>query len=145
MMNNWFAFLLPIFGFVLLKTWMDHRAKRDGEKLRVLEEALRIGGLDDAAKQELMQTLTGRRPAHRAPGNPGEVGIVLKLLAFVGWLALCVGIAFVILVVNFRMPEELGIAAAVLPCVGFGLVTYPFVVRELQATPRRHATNQQRV
>ncbi len=91
-----------------------------------------------------MVSLTGRRPstpptpppaASRRPRSPHEVGFFLKFLAFIGWLALCTGIAFVILAVNYHN-SSLRIPAALLTCIGFGLVTFPFVIRELQHKPR---------
>ena len=139
MNSSWFFFIVPIFVFILIKTAMDNRAKSAREKLRVLEEALRAGNLDDQAKQDLMETLTGRNvKASPAPApQPTQVGFLLKFIAFLGWTSLCLGVAFLILVNNFRGWEELEIAAVLLPCVGFGLVTYPFVIRELQS-PQRH-------
>ena len=143
MSNSWFFFIVPIFVFVLIKSAMDNRAKSAQEKLRVLEEALRAGNLDEQAKQDLMETLTGRKsraPVAAARPTAG-VGFLLKFIAFVGWTSLCLGVAFLILVNNYRGWEDLEVVAVLLPCVGFGLVTYPFVIRELQSPPRQRAAD----
>ena len=70
--------------------------------------------------------------------DPNRVGFLMKLIAFVGWMSFCLGIAFVIVCNVSRYYHGLELPATILTCVGFGLVTYPFVIRELQA-PRRTA------
>ena len=138
-------FLIPIFVFVLLKHGMDTKAKQDAEKLRVLEEALRSGGLDQQSKEDLMVSLTGRprTPPPRPVKSPQHVGFFLRFLAFIGWLGFCTGMAFVIIVTNFSGFDFLCLPATLLPCIGFGLVTFPFVLRELQSTSRRSETREQ--
>ncbi len=142
------SIIITIFVFVIVKHAMDTKAKQDRERLRLIEEALRSGNLDDRSREELMGTLTGRKPteASRPSGaptarNPDDVGFWMKVIAFVGWLAFCVGMSFVIICASSRGYEFLGVPAAVLSCGGFGLVTYPFVIRELNS-PRRHPAQQ---
>lgn len=138
------SIFLVIFGFIIVKHAMDTKAKHDRERLRLIEEALRAGNLDDRSRAELMGTLTGRKPEPRyqAPNmkrNPDDAGFFLKLIAFVGWIGFCVGISFFILCMNNYRFEFLAVPATILSCAGFGLVTYPFVIRELNATRRNPA------
>lgn len=143
------SIIAVILVFMLIKHGMDTKAKHDGERLRLVEESLRQGGLDDKSREELMGTLTGRRPQQPWSArpvrvrSPHDVGFFLKFLAFIGWLGFCVGISFVIIVANFRDYEFLAVPATILSCSGFGLVTFPFVIRELNS-PRRGIATEQR-
>lgn len=146
-----FYFLIPVGVFVLLRTVLaivqsavDNRAKAGQERIRVLEEALRAGDIDEQLKQDLVQSLSGRRvTANTTP--PAKVGFLVKLIAFIGWVSLSVGIAFLIIVesVSGWSGSAMRIPAVLLPCVGFGLVTYPFVIRELQSAPRHRLVSTQ--
>ena len=107
--------LVPVFAYAALKVVLDHRANARAENLRLLEEALRNPALDRATIESLTHQLTGRRPL-RSPGAGPAMTFVLSI----GWVALFVGIG--------------GIITAI---TGFGLVTWPFALRELEA--RRQA------
>jgi hypothetical protein len=139
------SIIAVIFIFVLIKHTMDTKAKQDRERLRLIEEALRSGNLDDRSREELMGTLTGRRqsaPKPHAPvmaRNPNDVGFFMKFTAFIGWISFCIGISFFILCANSHNYEFLMVPATILGCAGFGLVTYPFVIRELNAPHRNPA------
>ncbi len=143
------TFFVVLFTFMLIKHAMDTRAKQQADKLKLIETAIKDGNLDAQAKEDLMVAFTGRRPSSpprqqvQVVGTPYRVGGLVKFIAFIGWVALCVGIAFVILTLAF---EERGveIPAVLLSCVGFGLVTYPFVIRELQAPVVRRQPSEQR-
>lgn len=138
----YFWLLLLIFAFVLTKQAMENRAKQERERLRLLEEALRHGDLDQKTREELAAVLTGqarrdrnrdrqRHPAAAGAGAPG-VSILHRLLAFGGWVSFCVGIAFLI-AYGGHGDDEMLLTGALLSCLGFALVTYPFVIRELRA------------
>ena len=74
--------------------------------------------------------------------NPNDVGFFMKFVAFIGWITLCVGVSFVILCVNEpQLRLTLRSPRRSCPVLGFGLVTYPFVIRELNA-PRRNPAEQ---
>lgn len=143
-----FLVVLASLTFGLIKQWMDGRARRESERLRMLEEALKRGDLDDVTRDELVEALTGRQrtpgapPAAAYPANPDAIGWLLKLGTFVGWMALCLGVTFFILVSSSYEFQYLGLPAAILSCAGFAMVTFPFVLRELQASPRRRAGEQ---
>ena len=140
-MSTTATILAVIFVFVIIKHAMDAKAKQEKDRLRVIEEALRAGALDDTSKEDLLATLSGRRPAPRATAirNPNDAGFFMKFVAFIGWMALCTGGGLAITGVNDRSYEELLVPAWILLCVGFGLVTYPFVIRELNSPRRSHA------
>jgi hypothetical protein len=141
-------FLVVIFAFVLIKHGMDTRARQQRDRMRLLEEALQNGDLDEHTRAELMEVLTGRYSGHssRTPPvppvlppayrDPNRVGFIMRAIAFLGWMSVCLGIAFAILCNISRYYHDLEIPATILTCVGFGLVSYPMVIRELQ-TPRR--------
>ena len=145
-----FVFLVVLVSltFGLVKHWMDGRAKRESERLRMLEEALKRGDLDDVTRDELVEALTGRRrtpeapPTAARPASPDAIGWLLKLGTFVGWMALCLGVTFFLLTSTSNELQYLGLPGAILSCVGFAMVTFPFVLRELQASPRRRAGEQ---
>lgn len=137
-------FIFIVLGFVLIKHWLDSRTKQASERLRVLEDALKRGNLDDVTREELVEALTGRRVKRSPAGVPMSVAnnsssVLMKIVAFVGWISFCLGMALVIVVNNTRGYPDLEVPATILSCVGFGLVTFPFVIRELQNSPRRHA------
>ena len=123
--------LVPIFVFVLLKIVLDHRSNARADNVRLLEEALKNPALDRATIESLTYQLTGARPVRG--GGPG------RLMAFVlaiGWITLFVGLG-VAAIGGITNSESATAAGAVTAIIGFGFVTYPFALRELEA--RRHA------
>lgn len=121
-----------IFGYALIKGILDQRTKERMERLRILEQALRNPSIDRDSITALAQQITGRK-APQAPNGPG------RLQAFVlaiGWLTLFSGLG--ILAIGELTGAGKAAASGVLVAViGFGLVTYPFALRELEA--RRQA------
>jgi hypothetical protein len=119
--------LVPIFAFALLKGWLDHRAEARSERVRLLEAALKNPAVDRATVESLTYQLTGARkpPEKRASRWPARV------LAL-GWLSLFTGVGVWVLgeVVNERDAVAAGIIVSI---IGFGFVTYPFALRELEA------------
>lgn len=134
-----FWILTCIFGFILVKHAMDNASQEKQRKMDLLEEAVRSGALDQESKEQLMQGLAGQprraraeRPAKPAK-NPYAVGLFTRFMAFVGWMAMALGVAFAIIVNISYGNDYLDVPAAILCSVGFALTTYPFVIRELQA------------
>jgi hypothetical protein len=123
--------LIPIFVFVLVKIVIDQRAAARADNVRLLEEALKSPHIDRATIESLTYQLTG----HRAPRHAGQSRFLAFVLA-VGWIALFAGIGLWIAssVVHNGGMELGGILTAI---IGFGIVTYPFALRELEA--RRQA------
>lgn len=123
--------LIPIFVFVLLKMVLDQRANARSENVRLLEEALKNPALDRATIESLSFQLTGARP----PRSSGPTRAMAMLLA-IGWIALFTGLG--IAAIGGIVGEDEAIGGGVLTSIiGFGFVTYPFALRELEA--RRQA------
>lgn len=118
--------LVPILTFMVLKMVLEHRANVRTENLRLLEEALRNPALDRATIESLTHQLTGRRPL-RSPGASPALTVVLS----VGWIALFVGIALLVISGVFHEPD-FAIGGIITAISGFGLVTWPFALRELE-------------
>ncbi len=118
--------LVPIFAFVLAKMLLEQRARNRADNLHMLEEALRNPALDRATIESLTFQLTGNRPP-RVPGPSRSMAVLLAL----GWLALFVGVG--VMAIGGILEERDALAGGVLTAiVGFGLVTYPFALRELE-------------
>jgi hypothetical protein len=122
------AILTPICGFLLLKMMLEHRAAARSQNVRLLEEALKNPALDRATIESLTYQLTGSRPP-RSSQPSRFMAVVLAI----GWLGLFTGIG--IMVIGSMMPrgDDTMAAGALVAIIGFGLVTYPFAVRELEA------------
>jgi len=119
--------LIPIFVFVLLKIVLEHRAQARSDNVRLLEEALKSPHVDRQTLENLTWQLTGKR-AIRDRGPSRFLATVLAI----GWMALFVGIGMWISggIMRDQSVVVVGIITAV---IGFGLVTYPFALRELEA------------
>ncbi len=123
--------LVPIFVFVIVKMAMDQGSKARADRVRLLEEALKNPAIDRAMLETLTFQLTGQRP----PSAPGSGPLLATLLA-IGWVALFTGLG--VLAIGQILGESSATAGGLLTSiVGFGLVTYPFALRELEG--KRHA------
>lgn len=122
--------LVPIFAFILVRNFLDQRSSERSERMRMLEKALANPNVDRATLTALAQQLTGAKP----PNERGRRGVA-ALLA-IGWLTLFSGLGVVVLgiMTNGGDTSAAGVLTAL---VGFGLVTYPFALRELES--RRQA------
>lgn len=119
--------LVVIFTFGLLKSWMDSGIKARTERVRLLEEALKNPSIDRATLESLTYQLTGQR----SPRNSGANKLMAVVLA-VGWLGLFAGIG--IWVFGEMVHERDAVAGGIITTIAaFGLVTYPFALRELEA------------
>jgi ABC-type Fe3+ transport system permease subunit len=119
--------LITIFVFALIKGWMDARVQSRTERVKLLEEALKNPAIDRATIESLTFQLTGAR----GPKKPGSSPLMAIILA-VGWIALFAGIGC--WVFGEMTHEKDALAGGVITSiVGFGLVTYPFALRELEA------------
>lgn len=120
--------VVPICLFILLKNMLEQRATARSENVRLLEEALKNPAVDRATIETLTYQLTGHRP----PRSNHPTRFMAVVLA-IGWLALFTGIG--IMVIGSMLPgeDEVCAAGALVSIIGFGLVTYPFALRELEA------------
>ena len=123
--------LVPIFVFLIAKMVLEQRAKSLADRVRLLEQALKNPAVDRATIESLTFQLTGARPARAAGAGP----LMATLLA-IGWIALFTGIG--VYAIGEIVNENRAITGGVLTAmIGFGFVTYPFALRELDA--RRQA------
>ena len=118
--------LVAIFVFVLVRGVLDQRAKERLERIRMLEEALRNPAIDRNTLSALAQQLTGIKPPGAAPRR------LQALLLALGWLTLFAGLGVWVLGVMTRNPDA-SAGGLLTSLIGFGLVTYPFALRELEA------------
>lgn len=119
--------LVPIFVFVLLKMALEHRAQARSENVRLLEEALKSPQVDRQTLESLTFQLTGKRGIRdRGPGR------ALAFVLGIGWMAMFVGIGLWI-TGSMARQEEMLVGGIITALIGFGLVTYPFALRELEA------------
>lgn len=116
-------FLGVIFGFVLLRGWLDQRAKERIERIRVLEAAIRNPAVDRATVHQIAEQLHGQKPISAARS--------MALVLAVGWITLFVGCGMVLMEINDALPG-MRAQAILVAVVGFAMVTYPFALRELE-------------
>lgn len=120
--------LVPLLAFLAVKTALDQRATARAQKMKLLEEALKNPAVDRATLEALTFQITGRRAAQQEPRQPRFMAMVLA----VGWLALFTGIG--VWVLGGVTGDDDAMAGGVLTAIiGFGVVTYPFALRELEA------------
>ncbi|MBL8753194.1 MAG: hypothetical protein JNK15_07825 [Planctomycetes bacterium] len=123
--------LVPIFVFVLLKMILDQRAAARADHVRLLEEALKNPNIDRPTLESLTYQLTGNRAPRN--GGPGGIGGAFQaVILAVGWLVLFTGIG---VWVGGEMchDHDMNLGGIVTSIIGFGLVTFPFALRELEA------------
>lgn len=119
--------LIPIFVFVLLKMVIDHRAAARADNVRLLEEALKSPTVDRPTLESLTYQLTGHRSPRQA--TPSRF---LAVLLGLGWLALFTGVG-VWIGGSMTGLEGMQLGGVLTAVIGFGFVTYPFALRELEA------------
>lgn len=118
--------LVIIFVYNLIKAQIDDRSKERQQRLEALEKALANPSVDRATVQQLANQLTGTK----SPQERASAGLAWVL--GLGWLTLFVGAGVWALgiVIDDPDPKAGGILVML---IGFGLVTYPFALRELEA------------
>jgi hypothetical protein len=120
------AILVPIFLFVLIRSAVEQRGKERQARLELLEQALKNPAVDRATITSLAQQLTGARPAAAKPARG------LAWLLALGWLTLFSGLGIWLLGAMIA-GDEVEASGLLVSLIGFGLVTYPFALRELES------------
>jgi hypothetical protein len=123
-----FIFLVAAISLVtLLAKFIENHRKAAEDRRRLLEEAIRSGA-DRQVIEALTWHATGARPQQpRAAG-----GAAMAVLLAIGWITLFVGVGVGVLGGMSGWDDTIG-AGVLVSIIGFGLVTYPFALRELEA------------
>lgn len=120
--------LITCFIFAIVKAWMDARIEAVNQRLKLLEEALKNPAVDRALIETLTYQLTGGRKPRQGAGVQRLMAVVLA----VGWTGLFTGIG--IWIYGDMVPCPAAYAGGIITTIAsFGLVTYPFALRELEA------------
>jgi len=115
-----------IFVYNLIKAQIDDRSRERQQRLDALQKALANPAVDRATVQQLANQLTGTK-------SPQErVSSGLAWMLGLGWLTLFSGAGVWVLglVSGDQDPTAAGILVML---IGFGFVTYPFALREMEA------------
>lgn len=122
----------PILAFVLIRGQLDQRNRIETQRMQLMEQALRQGQLDRHSLELLAQHLGGKPPAQPPPRSRW-----LAILLGLGWLTLFAGVGITVL--GSILKEKDAFSGGILvSIIGFGLVTYPFALRELEARRAAH-------
>ena len=125
-------FVVPVLGIIflyaLIKAWLDARAQASARHLELLEAALKNPSIDRATLESLTFQLTGARGPSSGAGGQRVMAIVLAF----GWIGLFTGLG---IWACGGMTDSSGLETGgiITSIASFGLVTYPFALRELQA------------
>lgn len=123
--------LIAIFAYVIIKNHMEQRTKERARKLQLLEEAIKSGNVDRDLIQDLAATFSGKRPAPPAVERRPRGTWFLAL----GWVGIFVGLGVAGLG-SFNSREQLVGTGLLVSLISFGITTYPFALRELEARRR---------
>ena len=125
--------LIAIFAFVIIKGHSEQRAKERARKLQLLEDAIKSGNIDRDLIQELAATFSGKRPAPATPAVERRPRGTWFLA--LGWIGIFVGLGVAGLG-SFNSREQLVGTGLLVSLISFGITTYPFALRELEARRR---------
>lgn len=114
-MEEFFVFvgfvLALVCGLAGVQMWLKHRQ----ERLRVLDETLKSGDLDPDTKRQIVQSLQGGFP-------------IRTILFSIGWIAIFLGVGLIA-----ADDRDAFYAGIVIAPIGFGIVTLPLALREIEA------------
>lgn len=125
--------LLPLLVFILIRGQLEQKNRLEAQRMQLLEQALRQGQLDRHGVEQLTQQLGSVPPPPPAQRQSRWLALLLAL----GWVTLFVGIGIAVLGTMLGGKDEFA-AGALVSIIGFGLVTYPFALRELEARRSAH-------
>jgi hypothetical protein len=116
--------------------WMTMRHKVRTERLKILQKALDSGSLDDATRRQLLEAFAADAQVPMAiwravAANAGKV--TRGLLFVAGWLTFTIGGCCLVAMLMFKASRYDIEGAAIATSIGFGLVTLPLAMRELEA------------
>ena len=122
--------LATIFVFILIKHFLDTRTEARAERMRLIEKAMESGQLGREMVEELAYGLAGRKDPR------GRANLLASTILAIGWIGIFIGAA-VCAGGAMMDTEEALVAGMVIALISFGVTTYPFALRELEA--RRQA------
>lgn len=137
--------LAVIFTFIFFMRWMEVMAKDRQTRMKLLEEAVKAGNLDDDGRHELLAAVTGRKVSpHKKTAPvvppPHRATFLERFLLFIGWIGFLLGVAIFVVGIFDRYDEDVMIGGIVTGLAGFAFLTYPFVIRELESRGSARAT-----
>jgi hypothetical protein len=122
--------------FAALCVWMTMRHKVRTERLKIVQKALDSGNLDEATRRQLLEAVASDAQVGMAIWRAvtANAGKVARGLLFVsGWLTFTISgccLAAMLMFGGSRYDIE---GASIALSIGFGLVTLPLALRELEA------------
>ena len=126
--------VLGVFAMVVAIVWIGTRYKYRSERLRTIQMVMQAGQLDENTRQALREILAPNALQRTRDGLIRSSGrLVAKLLFVVGWLTMVIGgVLFLgMLAMNGQSQDIEG--AGIATAVGFGVVSLPIAMRELEA------------
>ena len=120
--------LVTIFIFATVKGWMDARVEASNQRVKLLEEALKNPAVDRQTIESLTYQLTGARKPRQGAGMARLMAGVLAI----GWIGLFTGIGIWVYGEMTHCSDAFA-GGIITTIASFGLVTYPFALRELEA------------
>ncbi len=131
--------LIAIFAFVLIKNYNEQQARERARKLDLLEEAIKGGNLDREMVEDLSATLSGRKLPRRPAGNQPQAQAQPRprgtWFLGLGWIGIFVGLGMAAMGGLDNQEDMIG-GGLLVTLISFGVTTYPFALRELDARRR---------
>jgi hypothetical protein len=126
--------VIGLFLMVIAIVWIGTRYKYKSERLRTIQMAIQAGQLDENTRQALREILAPNVLQRSRDGLLVSSGRLLSRLLFVvGWLTMVIGgVLFAGMIVMGGSAQDIE-GAGIATAVGFGLVTLPIAMRELDA------------
>lgn len=116
-----------VFGAIFLRHWLDAESEHARDRMRLLEKAIDSGQLDRQQLDELTGVLSGRKPRPKR-----REGALERFAVGAGWIGIFIGIgAFLVGAVAYDADAR--ISGIVIAVISFGIVTFPFAIREYDA------------
>jgi hypothetical protein len=122
-------FMVTLFGFITVWSWIAHRARLRQKRFDVIQKAIESGNLDEATRRT-----EGRHGSEWGRALGQQAAFLMRNLLFVaGWLTMCIGAGCWVAGEMFGWGRWDIEPAVIATFVGFGLVTVPIALRELES------------
>jgi hypothetical protein len=117
-------------------TWLSLAYKHRRDRLRTIEKTLAAGTIDDATRRTLLDAIAAdaQQSAAMWRAISANVGKFARVATFVvGWLTFTIGGCVLASVLVFGGSRYDIQGATIATAIGFGLVTLPLAMREIDA------------